>query len=217
MSRVASRGPSRDSLLLEHVDWQTYKRLLRALSEQPRVRLTYDRGRLEIMSPLLEHEDDGRFLGRMVAVLTEELELPLKSGGSTTLRRQLRRRGIEADESFWIVNAPRMRGRRRLNLRRDPPPDLALEIDVSHSSLDRLAIYAVLKVPEVWRLERDALFFYILGPDGTYTSAERSLAFPLVTPADILRFLSLAREAGDQNPVLREFRLWIRERKAAGR
>jgi Uma2 family endonuclease len=217
-SRLAGRGgrsakAAGRAVVLEDVGWRTYERLLRTFAGRHDVRLTYDRGRLEIMSPLLEHEDDGRFLGRLVIVSTEELNRPVKSGGSTTMRRQLKQRGIEADESFWIDNAPRMQGRRRLDLRRDPPPDLAIEVDVSHGSLDRLAIYAALKVPEVWRLEGDVLRFHVLRSDGAYVEAPRSLAFPMISPADLLRFLHKARKAGDQNPVVREFRSWLRRRR----
>src|SRR5947209_3328710 len=135
-------------LRLSGVDWRTYSRLLRLFAERPGLRLTYDHGELEIMSPLLEHDDAGRFLGVLVYVLTDELGLPLKHGGSTTLRRRLRQRGIEADECFWIANASRMAGRRRLDLRTDPPPDLAIEVDVSHSSLDRPGVSPPLGVPE---------------------------------------------------------------------
>jgi Uma2 family endonuclease len=202
-------------LRLSGIDWKTYSRLLRIFAEQPGVRLTYDRGELEIMSPTLEHDDDGRFLGDMVYVLTDVLGLPLKRGGSVTLRRRLRRRGIEADECFWIANAPCLAGRRRLDLRVDPPPDLAIEVDVSHSSLDRLPIYAALGVPEVWRLEGDSLLFYLLGPGPAYLIGPASRWFPLVTPADLLGFLQQARQAGDQNPVLRQFRDWVRQRQAA--
>src|SRR2546423_1122100 len=124
------------SLLLSGVDWHTYTRLLRAFAERPAVRLTYDRGELEIMSPLLKHDDDAEMLGRFVVALTEELKLPLKHGGSTTLRRRKRHRGIESDECYWIANAHKMAGKRRLDLRRDPPPDLAVEVDVSKSSLN---------------------------------------------------------------------------------
>ena len=108
------------------------------------------------MSPLLEHDDPSQFLSDMVLILTLELGLPLKRGGSVALRRQLRRRGIEADSCFWIANAHRMAGRRRLDLRVDPPPDLAIEVDVTSSSLNRLAIYAALGVPEVWRARRQS-------------------------------------------------------------
>lgn len=217
MSQVPAVGgpPVGRCLRLSGIDWRTYTRLLRAFAERPGVRLTYDRGELEIISPLLEH-DDGRFLGDLVFVLTEELGLPLKRGGSATLRRRRRRRGIEADECFWIANAARMAGRRRLDLRTDPPPDLALEVDVSQSSLNRLAIYAALRVPEVWRLEGDTLTFYALRADGTYETVAASRSFPLVTPADLLGFLQQARQAGDENAVVRQFRDWIRRRRAAG-
>src|SRR5262249_30305447 len=125
MSQAPSVGrPSAGRWLrLSGVDWRTYSRLLRGFAKHTGVRLAYDRGGLEIGPAPLGHTDDGRFLGDMVFVLTEELGLPLKRGGSTTLRRWLRRRGIEADECCWIANAPRMAGRRRLDLRTDPPPD----------------------------------------------------------------------------------------------
>jgi Uma2 family endonuclease len=193
-----------------------YSRLLRDFAERPGIRLTYDRGELVIMSPLLEHDDERRFLGDLVFVLTEELRLPLKRGGSTTLRRRRRRRGIEADECFWIANAHRMAGRRRLDLRRDPPPDLAIEVDVTHSSLNRLSIYAALNVPEVWRLDGDALTFYVLGADGVYARVDRSRSFPQVAAADLLGFLQQARQVGDENTVIRQFRAWIRQSHSMG-
>jgi Uma2 family endonuclease len=203
------------SLVLSDVDWQTYTRLLRAFEERPRVRLTYDRGELEIMSPSMQHDDDAHILGDFVFILTDELGLPLKRGGSTTMRRRKHLRGIEAGQCFWIANATKMAGRRRLDLRTDPPPDLAIEVDVSRSSLNRLGIYAKLRVPEVWRLDGDALTFHVLGEGGEYQAAEASRSFPLVTPADLLGFLQKIREAGDENPLTREFREWIRQRRTS--
>jgi Uma2 family endonuclease len=200
-------------VLLEHVSWRVYSRLLRALAERPKIRLTYDRGKLEIAMRTERYIGDRGFLRRMVWVITEDLDMPIKSGGSTTLRRKLRRRGIEADESFWIANAERMKGRRRLDLRRDPAPDVAIEVDVSHASLNRLAIYAALGVAEVWRLEGDDLRFHVLGPKGKYELAEHSRSFPMITPAILLSFLQKARKAGDQNPVIRAFRSWVRKNK----
>ena len=200
---------------LSGIDWHTYTRLLRVFAEHPGVRLTYDRGELEIMSPLLKHDDDSRFLGDLVFVLTEEMVLPLKRGGSTTLRRRKRQKGIEADECFWIANAHRMAGKRRLDLRTDPPPDLAIEVDVTHSTLDHLEIYAALQVPEVWRLAGDMLTFHVLGTDGKYANAATSRTFPLLTPADLLQFVQEARQAGDQNAVVRRFRAWVRQRLAS--
>jgi Uma2 family endonuclease len=210
----ARRLPSGEYLRLSAVDWRTYTLLLRAFAERPGVRLTYDRGELEIMSPLLMHDDDATFLCRLVFMLTEELDLPVRGGGSTTLRRRKRQKGIESDECFWIANAHRMAGKRRLNLRIDPPPDLAIEVDVTHSSLDRMGIYAALRVPEVWRLDSDLLWFNVLGADGVYQPATHSLSFPGLTPADLLGFLQQARKAGNQNVVVRNFREWVRQRLA---
>ena len=192
--------------------WKTYSRMLHAFSEQPGYRLIYDRGVLEIMSLRLEHDEAGRFLCLVVQMLTEELGLPFKAGGGVTLRRQFLRRGIEADECFWIANAPRMAGVQRLNLRTDPLPDLAIEVDVSRRSLNRLGIYAALRVPEVWRLDGATLMFHSLVARGTYLAVPASLSFPLLAPADLLGFVQLARQATDTNVVLRQFRAWVRQR-----
>jgi Uma2 family endonuclease len=166
------------------------------------------------MSPLLEHDDDSRVLCQLVVALTDELGLPVKFGGSTTLRSRLYQQGIEADECFWIANAHRLAGRRRLDLRIDPPPDLAIEIEVSRSSRKRMPIYATLGVPEVWRLAGDTLTFHVLAADQRYEIAAVSRSFPLVTPADLLDFLQQARQAVDENVVVRQFRDWIRQRRA---
>jgi Uma2 family endonuclease len=206
----------RVALRLRAVDWQAYSCLLRVFANQPAVRVTYDRGELEILGPRPGLDDDTRFLSCLVFSLTEELGLSLKHGGAVTLRRRKKKRGIEADECFWIANAHRMAGRRRLDLRKDPPPDLAIETDVTHSSLNRLSIYAALRVPEVWRLEGDQLTFHVLGPDGKYALAPVSRSFPLVTPADLLGFIQQARQAGDQNPIMLQFRAWVRQRRPAG-
>src|SRR5262245_34373899 len=132
------RAPTGQRLVLHGIDWRTYGRLLRALDGRPALRLTYDRGMLEIMTLTHEHESDNRFLVRLVVVLTEELGLPVRDGGSTTIRRRRRRRGLESDSCFWIANEAAVRHKRQIDLRIDPPPDLALEVDVTNSSLDRL-------------------------------------------------------------------------------
>lgn len=215
MSTVAAAPVVRDRLLLDNVDWPTYTRLLRIFAERPAYRLTYDRGSLEIMSPLSEHESNVIFLGRLVITLTEELDLPIKEGGSTTLRRRRRQRGLEPDRCYWIANEPAMRGKRTLDLRIDPPPDLALEVDVTGSSLDRMGIYAALSVPEVWRLDARTLTFHALGGNRKYAVVGRSLSFPMVTPTDLMSFLVLCT-GQDENSVIRQFRVWVRQQLQAG-
>lgn len=210
---VKPKPRTRGQLLrLSNVDWRTYSRLVLSFGNRHDVRLTYDEGELEIMVPLLEHDWDGRVIYLFVAVLTEELGLPLTPGGTTTMRQQLKKKGIEADEIFWIENAPRMAGRRRLDLRRDPAPDLAVEVDVTHSSLDRLSIYAAIGIPELWRLKGKTLTFYLLGADGTYAESAVSRAFPLLGPGDLLPFMREIWRTADVHPVLRKFRSWLRRR-----
>jgi Uma2 family endonuclease len=207
--------PPTQRLVLYGVDWRDYTRMLRAFANRRAVRLTYDRGVLEIMVLTHEHESDNHILGRFVITLTEECGLPVKGGGSTTMRRRRRQRGLEPDECYWIANEHLVRGKKKIDLRRDPPPDLALEIDVTHSSLDRLAIYAALNVPEVWQLEGQTIVCYLLGSDGRYTASNQSKAFPGLNPADLIPFLAL-RGQMDENAVVREFRNWVRQRFAAG-
>jgi Uma2 family endonuclease len=215
MSTVSAPPVVRERLLLEGVDWRTYTRFLHIFAERPAYRLTYDRGALEIMSPSPEHEFDAELLGRFAVVLTEELSLPIKSGGSTTIRRRRKQRGLEPDRCFWIANEAAIRGKRRLDLRVDPPPDLAIETDVTSSSLDRMSIYATLGVPEVWRLDNRTLTFHALGAKRSYSAVSHSLSFPLVTAADLMPFLALCASQ-EENSVLRQFRAWVRQQMAAG-
>jgi Uma2 family endonuclease len=204
---------ARRSLVLHGIDWPTYRRLLRAFENRSGVRLTYDRGALEIMSPLLEHEGPADLLGRFVVVVTEELGIEVKAGGTVTLRRRRRQRGLEPDRCWWIANEPLMRGRQHLDLRRDPPPDLAIECDVTSSSLNRMGIYAAMGVPEVWRLDGSSLTFQLLQADGRFIESPTSLSFPFLTPTDLTTHLALAATSGE-NAVVRQFRDWVRQKVA---
>src|SRR5438067_1421340 len=137
---VSARG---QSVLLHGIDWPTYRRLLRVFDGRPGIRLTYDRGALEIRTTSPLHEHYRRLLGRMIEALTEELNIPLAGYGSMTFRRP-RKRGLEPDQCYWIAEEARMRGRDSIDLRVDPPPELIVEIDITSSSLNRMGIYATL-------------------------------------------------------------------------
>src|SRR5438445_2046967 len=152
MSSIVKILP-RHRLVLGAMDWRNYGRLLRILADRRAIRVTYDRGTLEIMTLSYEHESLGYLSARLIDALTEELSLPVKGGGSTTFRHRKLRRGLEPDACWWITNEPLIRGKHRIDLQADPPPDLALEVDITRSSLNRLKIYAALRIPEVWRLQ----------------------------------------------------------------
>ncbi len=214
MSTVPTR-PRPQRLVLHGVSWNEYTQMLRAFAERPGYRLTYDRGTLEIMSPLFEHEADAHLLGRFIDVLTEEMSLPVVAGRSTTFRMRKVQRGLEPDHSWWIASAAAVLGKRRINLHVDPPPDLALEVDVTRRTIKRMPLYARLRVPEVWRLAAHGLTFNVLQPDGKYAEQTHSLAFPSLTPADLTPFLAL-RSQYDDNEVVRQFRAFVRQRLAGG-
>ncbi len=208
MSTIA-RPAAPPPAVLHGIDWLTYTRLLRALQGQRRFRITYDRGSLEIRSPLREHEQPAYLVGRLIDVLTDELALPCMAGRSVTLRRRRKRRGLEPDNCYWIANMPRVQGKRHLNLRIDPPPDLAVEVDVTSSSIDRMSIYAALGVPEVWRLSTGGIAFHTLDA-GAYQVRSNSLSFPQLASADLPPFLAPWGQT-DDTTIARQFREWVRQ------
>src|SRR5688500_8470559 len=106
--------------VLDGMDWAAYEALLRAMEDR-RVFVTYDRGRVELMSPSWEHESRAEAIGQTIRILAEELNIPIKGGGSTTFRREDLDRGLEADKCFYVRNEARVRGKRKLDLSIDPP------------------------------------------------------------------------------------------------
>jgi hypothetical protein len=127
------------------LDWKGYDTLL-GLLEYRGVRLTYDRGSVELMTVSQDHAQFGHLLGQVVVILTDELYLPNICVGQMTWRREILDRGLEADDCFYLANAPRVRGK-KIDLGVDPPPDLAIEVEIGRSALDRMGIYAALRAP----------------------------------------------------------------------
>jgi Uma2 family endonuclease len=200
---------SNGSVVLYDVSWETYERLLNAF-ENRRLPHTYSNGALEIMSPTQYHDWLKGFVGRLIEAAALELDIPIKGIGSTTLRRQMKEKGLEPDECYYVRNEMRVRGKRTLNLKTDPPPDLAVEIEVSRKVLDRLDAYAKLGVPEIWRLDGKSVTFLKLTRE-KYRPIKRSLAFPTIGPDDILRFTSLM-EKEDENSIVRQFIKWLHDK-----
>ena len=200
-------------ILLHGVDWQAYEKILDAVGDRP-IFLTYDRGSLEIMSPSYWHGNYTALLGRLIEILTFELRMPLKACGMTTFRRQDLERGLEPDTCFYIRNAASLKGKKKIDLSRDPPPDLAIEVDIFRSSLDRMAIYAALGVPEVWRFDGETLHVYQLALDRVYKPCRRSPTFPFLPLAKITYFLHQS-EHKDDNEIVRAFLQWVRKQITA--
>jgi Uma2 family endonuclease len=208
---------SPDRVILRHISWQSYQSLVADFESEPGIRLTYDRGTLEIRMPLDPHETYKKLLGRLIEAATEELGLEIRSLGLRTCDREDLRRGLEPDQCYYLQHEALVRDGEQIDLRQFPPPDLAVEVDITRSSLDRFSIYADLGVPEIWRYDGQALTIYQL-QEGSYVSCDRSPALPVLSASELSRFLELrfpkdgSQPPLGENSLIRQFRQWLRER-----
>ncbi|MBN3949845.1 MAG: Uma2 family endonuclease [Nostoc sp. NMS7] len=200
--------PPGQRVILRDVTWQELETILEDLGEHRAARIAYDRGILEIMAPLPEHEYDKEIIGDLIKALLEQLNTEFISLGSTTFKNQAMAQGIEPDQCFYIKNEFRIRGKKRLDLTVDPPPDLALEIDIT--SRTHPNIYEALKVPELWRFDQGKLKINVLR-DGHYVESQQSLNFPLFPLIEAIpQYLKQSTTAG-RNATLKAFRLWVQK------
>lgn len=210
---IATRSvpkPQEQLVRLSGVPWDVYVAFCDGLGER-NIRITYDQGEMEIMSVSRKHENVKKRMGRFVETLTEELDIQIAYGGSMTCRNEEMLRALEPDDSYWIENEPAVRGRDNVDLDTDPPPDLALEIEISRSTLDRMGIYAALKIPEVWRWRDNALFVHVLTGRGSYRQSKRSKAFPFLPLDEFASFL--IRADLPDTTLGQEFRAWVRNNR----
>jgi Uma2 family endonuclease len=199
--------PLTSSLVLSGISWETYQAMVRELESQPGKRLIYDNGSLEIAMPLPPHERYKRWIGRFIETVTEELEVEICSLGSSTWTRRDLAKGIEADECYYVQNESLIRGRVSIDLTTDPPPDLAIEIDITSLSIPRLPIYQALGVPEVWRFDGGTVIFLALN-NGVYEEIDQSIAIPIVTPTILQDWLTQATTMGESSWA-RAIRRWV--------
>jgi Uma2 family endonuclease len=206
---TATLTPPLGGIVLKGIHWDTYQALVRDLELQPSRRLTYDNGSLEIWMPLPPHESYKRWLGRFVEIVTEELDIEIRSLSASTWSREDLAKGVEADECYYIQNEAVIRGKMAIDLTVDPPPDLAIEIDITNPSLPRLPIYRALGVPEVWRFDGSRLQFLRL-IDGEYRDVTTSIAIRFLTVDVVQTLLQEASEMGETSWA-KLVRRWVRE------
>ena len=205
---LLAAGPG-DSVVLHGISWKLYRKL-RKMQENCNIRMTYDRGELEIMSPSPEHEGIAALLGRLVDVWTEELDIAVRSCRTMTIRRSTLERGFEPDNCYYVQHEPQMWNKRKINFKADPPPDLAIEVEIARKLLDKTQIYAAFGVPELWRWRGESLTVLQLSSDATYVPREASIClpgFPLAKAQEIVRQCGAAHETA----LVRSFRGWVRE------
>jgi Uma2 family endonuclease len=212
MVTVAHPSPFRQAptsgVMLQGITWQTYQALVHELESQPSKRLTYDNGLLEISMPLPPHETYKRLLGRLVEIATEEIDLEIRSLSASTWSRKDLLKGIEADECYYIQNESAVRGKMEIDLTVDPPPDLAIEIDMSSPSLPRLPIYAALGIPEIWQFDGERCKILSL-IDGKYGEKSQSRALPIITVEAVETLIAQAQDMGETSWA-KSVRQWVR-------
>jgi Uma2 family endonuclease len=191
-------------LRFDNVSWEDYEQLLHDVGDYYHARIFYDRGKLEIMSPVSRHERAKQILNRLVITISDEAGVDIESIGSTTIREKLKQRGAEPDDSFYVGRIDHILGDRDLDFKKDPPPDLAIEIDHTSASLYKLPIYAKFGVREIWRAVKLRVRFYVLA-GSRYEEVESSSLFPFLSATTLSGFLKLGMEKGESHAA-RAFR-----------
>lgn len=192
------------------ISWEQYEQLLTSTGDARPYRLTYYQGNLEIAMPSEAHEILIRLMDWIISTLCEELEINLKTIGSTTLKAQLLLTSPEPDNGYYIQNEPLVRNR-TIDLAQDPPPDLIVEINIANTNNNKKAIYQTLKVREFWIYtgKTKQLNFYILQND-QYQSAHESHTFPLMQPTTLQQFVAACQQVGEL-AAKKQFRRWVKQ------
>ena len=193
---------------LHGLNWQAYQQILEALPQSRAARLTYDRGTLEITVPLETHEFIIRLMERVMTVIMEELRLNIKTMGSTTMNREGLKRGSEPDCAYYIENQAAVSDR-DVDFETDPPPDLVVEVDITHTDIDKNQLYATLGIPEFWRYDGQKWLIFKL-EDGAYQACDRSPTFEWLEKEALYKFFVDAR--ANELDALLNFRAYVREK-----
>lgn len=193
------------TVILRNITWPLYRQLLARKEDSGNPRFAYNNGTLEITVPSFEHEEVNRLLARLYETIAEEVGIDYINAGSTTFDRQELEQGFEPDTCFYVQHAEAIRGKRRINLKFDPPPDLVIEIDITSPSLNKFPIFAGFGIPEIWRYH-----------NGEYHEQPASAALPGVTGEQLTQFITASRQA-KRADWLREIRAWAQTLKTDDR
>ena len=203
---------SGDSVLIQHgVGWNTYEELLDAVGETSSLRICYDEGTLQVVSPSSKHEQVAKLIERLVDLLSIRQRIKLLFYGSATLKKQSEQKGAEPDACFYVQTADAVGTKEQIDFDTDPPPDVVVEIDLHHESISKFPIYAAFGVAELWRYDGEALTIYHLR-DGQYALSDASGALPILTSAILTQFLSRSPKE-DQYDIVLAFEEWLKDRQ----
>jgi Uma2 family endonuclease len=201
-------GNAGDSVLLHGISWKLYCKL-RKMPENRSIRMTFDQGELEIMSPSAEHEGIASMIGDVIKIWTLENKIRTRSCRTLTIRRSLLERGFEPDNCYYVQHEPQMWNKKKINFKVDPPPDLAIEVEVTRELGKKAEIYAAFRVPELWCWSKNTLRVLELSKEGAYVARDTSICFPTFPVAKVQEII---RELGADHEMdlLLSFRDWVR-------
>ena len=200
-------------VVIRGLSWDAYLQILNALPQSRGSRLIYDNGVLEITMPLEDHEFSGRLIECFIRTLIELMGMRMKTMGSTTMNYPNLNQGAEPDNSYYIQNQPLVKGR-NVAFTQDPPPDLVVEVDITHTDIEKNKFYATIGVPEFWRFNGNVWRIYQL-QDSNYVEVELSPTFPQVPKERLYAFLEQAKD--DEIAAMRSLRGWFEQSCAPGK
>jgi Uma2 family endonuclease len=192
-------------LVLRDVTWSEFEEIMADLGDRRPTRIAYDRLTLEIVTPLPEHQYIKEIVSDLLKALMEELDIDFCCLGSTTFRKN-ESQGLEPDQCFYIKNEAAVRGKKRLDMNFDPPPDLALEVDLTSRTYPD--IYASLRVPELWQFQDGQMQIKIL-QDGEYVEVLESPNFPGLALTPVIPTFLRQSEVDGRMAAIKAFRRWI--------
>jgi len=204
---IVSYLPAGSELILRGQTFEDYEEILEDVGEANGLRVSYDGEIVKIMTLSIRHEKYVRFFEMLITTLSLKLRKKILHFGSATMKISRKNRGSEPDCCFYIQNAEAVARKSSIDFSRDVPPDVVVEVDIHHDSLDKFSIYSALRVPEFWLFDGEKLKIYKFENDD-YFEIEKSIALPILTSKILTDFLNRL-ETSDQFEVLLEFEKWL--------
>jgi len=208
---IIEKLPPNSSLTLSEQSWENYENLIESIGEANGLRISFDAGNLHIITLSSEHENYGRLIQMLIGVLSLRCDIDIESFGSATIKKSRLAKGTEPDACFYVQNIGKIGTSINLDFSTDPPPDIAVEIDIHHESLYKLPIYAALGVSEIWRYDSRKFEIHKL-EKGEYKKIERSASLPVLTAQILGELLNRSRRER-QTKILKDFENWLKTQK----
>jgi Uma2 family endonuclease len=209
LAKPIQDGVGDQCVAIRDIGSKGYCTLLRLRGDRPMPRMVYLDGTAWMMSPSFHHERLNKRLGWLIEAVAVELDIPCSAAGATTFRRRAERGGVEGDQTYYLANEERVRGKNNLHLKTDPPPDLAIEAVHSHDADAAIEVYRRFKVPEVWVGDEDEVRFLVLQPNGRYAESSTSASFPFLTAAEVYDWVRQPQTEPDTDWI-KQLRTWVK-------